>query len=1090
MINQSAHAWEEWSGDARLRNTPEAGRPGNMPAGEDLDLHLGWDRFEKLMLALSRDLLGLRDVRFRRYGVRGQSQHGIDLAGRESDGRYTVVQCKDYKVFRPRDLRAAVERFPSHDKPFKAYRLIIATSASTEETSLTDELALLQDERPDVRLDLWGSEIINDRLRSRADIVSRFWTRETALQFCTAAPLPGVPAPPPDLQTLAERTLVGPLATAEIMPLLREADAKRAEDPGKAARLYGEIAVLLNEAGCDAHAPLLRHRQLDALCRSRLHDEAAALAARLAAVALLHGDRLEPRKLADVLRTTAAAAAEGAVGAMEQAGGTQHHVTLVDSAIRAVQHPIGAPEDLLRALRDTMDADVAYRPLLVLLLAEGLLSTHPGLVKDMHDLLAAAITQANAAPVEGAGDDIVIRLRLALAEHHAPEREELLRSARRHRMHPRHAALISAREARRCCLGGQADQALEGWQDAVHEAIHAGLTEDAADWLYSIRALNVHYSPLHSEIDEELRLAQSLRVSGRGRLLSRIRSPRTQALSALKNQKQIEAVLSARQWLNDTVLMGNWAEELEALDFLGDLYRDNGEPDLAALLYQRAGKHKKSTELAEAVGDRLLPSGSFREGPWWELQAQAAQLARQADLLEDDSVAALLDELIILATQGRAGKLIDSPTGSLSLQAGRSACALAGRSSSEQATALLRMLSLDVPRESGHSQLTDREHVSAAAAIALTHPKLTGTALTRLFDLAEQKVDVALKTLVDNELLALMSPAPQESSGAGSSDVRGPLTEEERVTFRARAHDLVGKGHRLAIVVFASLCPQSPELRGWAQTARDRILDRLEPAPGRITLGSTIITDSWLAHFLDIGDKKTCVAKLLDLAGDSREAASTRQDALTGARNLVLSGGTGSWHPVFLAAREFAWGKYQSGRFDELTGQKSHPLSSFKVNLGSPSLQAHGLRLAGTAATEEEDQRWVREQAIGMLRSADASQVHLAALTLNELPTGVTNDIDPGLLAAHAHPAVRMLSAVLSMRHPQRHLATALRLAEDADVDVRRTLAEASATALSEEHPAVDQVLRLLRQDLRHSVRRAARTAPDNHPRGGPYFGP
>lgn len=62
--------------------------------GEDLRLDIGWDRFEKLMLAVARARLGVHQVRFRRYGIVGQKQHGIDLAGRRPDRSYVVVQCK------------------------------------------------------------------------------------------------------------------------------------------------------------------------------------------------------------------------------------------------------------------------------------------------------------------------------------------------------------------------------------------------------------------------------------------------------------------------------------------------------------------------------------------------------------------------------------------------------------------------------------------------------------------------------------------------------------------------------------------------------------------------------------------------------------------------------------------------------------------------------------------------------------------------------------------------------------------------------------------------------------------------------------
>ena len=116
-----------------------------MSAGEVLVLAIGWDRFEKLVLAIAEHVLGLRGVKFRRYGVEGQTQHGIDRAGREPDGRYTVIQCKDVQSFTTSLLRKAVKKFAQGPRPFNAYRLIIVTSASTRPVQLAQELAKLQD---------------------------------------------------------------------------------------------------------------------------------------------------------------------------------------------------------------------------------------------------------------------------------------------------------------------------------------------------------------------------------------------------------------------------------------------------------------------------------------------------------------------------------------------------------------------------------------------------------------------------------------------------------------------------------------------------------------------------------------------------------------------------------------------------------------------------------------------------------------------------------------------------------------------------------------------------------------------------------
>jgi predicted helicase len=103
------------------------------------------------VLAVVRHVYGLRGVRFRRYGIRGQKQHGIDLAGHDPDGTYIVVQCKDYQSFTASVLRTAVTAFMSGRLPFDATHLIVATSASTEPTQFVDELATLQWRRTRIR---------------------------------------------------------------------------------------------------------------------------------------------------------------------------------------------------------------------------------------------------------------------------------------------------------------------------------------------------------------------------------------------------------------------------------------------------------------------------------------------------------------------------------------------------------------------------------------------------------------------------------------------------------------------------------------------------------------------------------------------------------------------------------------------------------------------------------------------------------------------------------------------------------------------------------------------------------------------------
>lgn len=1022
------------------------------------------------MLAVSRRALGLRGVRFRRYGVQGQKQHGIDLAGRRSDGVYTVVQCKDYNNFTAGDLRKAVEKFASGSRPFGAPRLIVATSATTEDTQLADDLASLQKAHRDLELDLWGAEQINEHLRYCGDIVAQFWTRETAADFCTGAPLPGVPAPPPERQEQAERILVGPLNTDDVTPLLRSADSNRGAEPAESASVYGELAGRLHEAGYRGHATVLRKRQLEALQEAELLSEAASLAADLAAAALYQADSHQASVLSHVLDEMVRAASGVGMGQMPT---VKRHAALINGAVQAMAHPL-TMSHLRTVLEASASEDPEYRPILVLLLAERVLATEPEALEELDSLINSALAQIAEQPATAQTQDTTLRLRLVRAEYDGAERRELLDAARRHLVKGRHAALISAREGRRCALEGRADEASENWRDAVHNGIHAGLAEDAADWLYSIRSVNFQYGPWTTEIDDEHRLAQALRTTGSDRLLDRTADPRAQALAAMVGKRPTEAVQAARRWLTDSVVTGSWADESEAVSLLGDLYRDHQEPVAAAICYQRSGAPEKLTKLAENMGDELLPLVPPTSQPWWVLRARAALAAAQADLIKDTEAQSLFADMLDLAARGRTGELIDSPTQSLTLQAVKSACAFAPRTTPMQAAALLDLLSPDIPREPHHYARTDEAHARACADIAATHPQHAMCALTRLFDLADGNVDEALKVLVDDQTLRLLGAHPRGEELSASSASRSPLSAEEQETLRARADQLAERGHYLANVIQAALSPAHPGVQERAAAARDRILDRPDPDPSRTDIGSTMVPDSYMVRGLEPADRKACLEKLLIVAKDRRETALNRQDALTGIRNLVVEQAPAAKAAMFLESQAFVSGELDGSHLDELTGEP-HPLSFFKINLGSASLRSHGLWLAASSASTSEQQSWVRDQAVELLHSPDELVVHEAAAVLNSLPRETTADIDPRHWSTHAHVTVRLLSAVLSMRQPQRFNATAVLLATDRDVRVRRTLAEAAAQAGTDSCKEVGDIVDLLSKDRRHSVRAAIR---------------
>lgn len=170
--------------------------PPVTPKVGDLPLRSsGWKAFERLMVAVVRDVHGWKDVR--EYGVHGQNQHGIDLfgyvdAGTEaahSDMRVLTCQCKDVAEFNARDLREVVEKFKKGYRPFGSTYLAVAVSCDVNSTPIQEELHELRLKNPDLTIELWGHRQICEQLEDENRIVRRFFGEEWERAFCTYSDL-------------------------------------------------------------------------------------------------------------------------------------------------------------------------------------------------------------------------------------------------------------------------------------------------------------------------------------------------------------------------------------------------------------------------------------------------------------------------------------------------------------------------------------------------------------------------------------------------------------------------------------------------------------------------------------------------------------------------------------------------------------------------------------------------------------------------------------------------------------------------------------------------------------------------------------
>ena len=1022
---------------------PIPGTTPTHPAGEDLDLRMGWDRFEKLVLELSRDLLEISHIMLRRYGTQGQTQHGIDIAGREPDGRYSVVQCKEYATFTKSDLRKAIETFANGKRPFGAYRFVVAISSNTQATQLFEELDTLQKEHPDLTLDLWGSEQLNKALKRRADLVGEFWTREAADVFCTGAPPSGLPQSPPNRLVQANQVLVGPLKTDEVAPRFQDAEAKQTSEPREAARIYSTLADELSEAGYRGHALAMHSKQLDALVAAGEVNDASALAGHLAAVNLHHGDDdaadMQRRWLDTWAGVELADQLTGKTPTSPASPETMRHAELIRAAVYSYQNVLGDTDEFFKILTDESSGVPVphYQPLLVLLLAESMLVDVPERLQILDDLIVKAISQVEATPIDDVQNDVPVRLRLIRAQYNDGEHERLLREARRHTLKRPHAALVHAREARRCALRAEPEDALEHWLDAIEDGIHADLTEDAANWMYAIQRLKSVYGARLTA--DEHRLAQSLRASAGERLVTRHRNPRELALSEVVTDRPIGAVIATRHWLIDSIVAGHWLAERSALELLGDLYGRYAEHDRAARYYQRAGSTEKLHELVKAVRDHALPFLPLNDAPWWELKARYQVLTEQSDHLSEHMAETYLPELIALAREKRA----ESPNHPLTTQVTDSACALAARASTVQAREVLDLVADDVPRPSNEFRRSDRAHSRACVAILKRYPELGELALNRLLDLAENDATGAIEALLDEEVLTMLGADLLDETVESPRNHTSVFVDELRDRVKERIERLARNKRFLARNLLQLLDPENPFLQDVGEDAREQILNRPVPDPLSANSGAETVASAQQASVLDVDQQKLCLDKLLEVASDRRETAENRKEALVGASYLAKSQPRDVRSAVFATSRAFVLGTKDGSAFDdELTGP-SHPLSAVRVNFGTSSLRGAGLRLALASATTQNEHESVRDSAFALLNSGEKDDVDKAAQVLNKLPIAITESIEPALLSTHRNVAVRQLAAVISVRRGQKSETTATRLARDPVVSVRWALARA-----------------------------------------------
>ena len=167
---------------------------------------LSWEDFERLCLRLleqDADVVHMQagdrvgeatEPVVRQYGVRGQAQSGIDVYARVRlrldetlpERPYVSLQARRIKKVTEAELRHSINDFLNGKWSSVSRRFIYATSASTQSTTLADEvedLASLLTREP-IEFVVWDREAISVRLKERPELVDDFFGRVWVKRFC------------------------------------------------------------------------------------------------------------------------------------------------------------------------------------------------------------------------------------------------------------------------------------------------------------------------------------------------------------------------------------------------------------------------------------------------------------------------------------------------------------------------------------------------------------------------------------------------------------------------------------------------------------------------------------------------------------------------------------------------------------------------------------------------------------------------------------------------------------------------------------------------------------------------------------------
>jgi hypothetical protein len=977
---------------------------------------LSWENFERLQWRVMRDVEGLRQAQL--YGDPGQAQYGLDVVALASDGTGVALQSKRCKRFGSSELKAAVKKFRTTQRPFVVDRLIVGVARPVRSTGAVEALALLRRELRPVGLELWDAQELSYLLRSRPEIVIEFFGMPTAEAFCLPFKLDVTVVP--DVQAVAVREAIA--RTPEVVTGAQQCfeEAAAASDPARALSLIETGQAKLRDAGFGAHAAQHDKDRIRLLASVGRADEAArdvldgfwaALDRGLSATAQLARSRME-----EVSRLATANAS------------VDSYRRVITTAIDLYLNPLAYLPDI-GSLRIGEPIDQVR---LVLLAGE------TALVNDGREWLTSATPVLDELANISSIDRVLrTRIRLLLAET-TGDWIGLLADARKLKLGHDLLGLVTARYARECALHEKFEEADLSWDEASGAGSLARQWDEASTWIFSRRAFRARWNPFSS--DDLLPLQTAIRGMGTSSpLVPSDSGAYEDALADLSERNLRSGAISAQRALRDAVTSSDWAGEGRARRALAAILIEADEPALAARHLARAG----ATEVIEALG-KSHPAefidilDELDASNYWTVGTSYRLLAAQADLVPDQFIDREADHIITELTAAETGSRPDLRGFSTSRynNAIKALAGIAHRLSLDHANVVLGHFEKQPPLAENQYRYHDEAEAEVVARISTSQPSLASRAITHLVALLGR------------------SQVARSSWTVDAIHTTWPLARDA-LTALAQA----GNGWAREAISLEDPRDVDPAA---ADEALTRLTMPITHQQGVYSVGTNAVGDSLLICQLPPAAIHAAVSELLTRADDPRIGSSDRGEYLLAASNLAPGIEEDDRSQYLATALRLATSPTPS-EHDAFNKQFTHRLGGLRMDGPSRDTRGQATLLASALATSEIERNEVRRLVYGLLGEESD---YWPTKALQRLGDTVKDDV--AFLASQGW-AIRSLAAILWAEHGDPpHLGR--RLAADPDVRVRRELARALAGQLPTSHPLEREELAA---DPAYSVRAA-----------------